>query len=65
MIFDGFPGGPGAEGESRVRVIDRYLGPIAVTKQSGGAYIIKPAGIKGYEKTRVQITKIRKIKAAI
>ena len=65
-----FRGGPGAEGESRVRVIGRSLGPIAVTKQSGGAllhakYIIKPAGIKGYEKTRMRITKIRKNKAVI
>ena len=40
-------------------------GGTPVTKQSGGAlqhakYIIKPAGIKGYAKTRMQTTKIRK-----
>ena len=45
------------------------LGHIAVTKQYGvtlqhAKYIVKPAGIKGYEKTRMQITKIRKIMAA-
>ena len=66
MAFRGTPG----EGETRVRVMGCYLGPIAVTKQSGAAlqhakYIIKPAGIKGYEKTRMQTTKIRKVKAAI
>ena len=60
MIFDGFPGGPGAE----------HLGLVEVTKQYGVAiqhakYSIKPAGIKGYEQTRMQTTKIRKIKAAI
>ena len=45
------------------------LGPIAVTRQYAVAlqhtkYSIKPRGIKGYEKTRMQITKIRNIKAA-
>ena len=45
-------------------------GLIAVTKQYGVAlqhakYIIEPEGIKGYEKTRMQLTKILKIKAAI
>ena len=47
MIFDGFPGGPGAEG------VGCSLVPIPTAKQSGGAlqqakYIIEPAGIKKY-----------------
>ena len=46
------------------------LGHIAVTKHYGVAlqhakYSIKLAGIKGYEKTMMQIVKIRKIKAAV
>ena len=46
------------------------LGPIASTKQYGGALqhaecIIEPAGIKGYGKNSMQTTKIRKIKAAL
>ena len=46
------------------------MDPIAATKQYGVApqhtkYKLKHAGIKGYEKTRMQIMMIRKINAAI
>ena len=40
------------------------LGSIAVTKQYGAA-LQQNAGIKGYEKARMQIAKMRKIKAAM
>ena len=46
-------------------VIDLYLGPVAVTKKYGEAlgyatHSIKHAGIKRYERTRVQTVNIRK-----
>ena len=64
MIFDGFPGGPGAE-HARLKVFGSSLGLIAVTKQYGVApqhakYNIKHAGRKGYEKTRMQTEEIQK-----
>ena len=51
-------GGPELRAHCRVRVISLSLGSIAITKQYGGALqhakcIIKHAGIKGYEKTRM------------
>ena len=53
----------------RMVVIGCCLGPIAVTKQYGVVLQhvkcnIKLAGIKAYEKTRMQSTKTRQIKAA-
>ena len=70
MAFDGLPGGAELRAHGRLRVFDSSLGPIAVTKKCGVAfqnakYDIKPAGIKGYAKTRMQNRKISKIKAAI
>ena len=67
MIFDGFLGGPGAEGERRVRVIGWSLGLIAVTKESGGAlqhakYIISSVGIKGMRKNQNENYEITKTK---
>ena len=63
-------GDPELRAHRRVVVIGLSLGPIASTKQFGGSlqhakYSIKLSGIKGYEKNRMQITKMRKIKAAI
>ena len=62
--FSGFLGGPGAEHCWPVR--GNWLP--AVTKQYGvflqhAKFNIKHAGIKAYEKTSTQWTKIRKIKA--
>ena len=63
-------GAPELRAHCRVRVIGLSLGPIASTKQYGeplqhAKYRIELAGIKGYEKTTMQSTKIRKIKVAI
>ena len=61
---------PELRGHGRLRVISSSLGLITVTKQYGVdlqhvKYSLKPAGIKGYEKTSMQTARIRKIKAAI
>ena len=68
MILDGFPGGaPELRPNCRAVVISLVPGPIATTAQLAqqhAKYSIKPAGIKGYEKIRMQVTKTRKINAA-
>ena len=69
--FRWLSGGSELRDHGWLRVFGCLLGSlVAVTKQYGVAlqhakYSIKPAGIKGYEKTRMQITKIQKIIAAI
>ena len=56
MCFNGFPGGPGAK--------DPWPG-VSNLGSSNTKYSIKPAGIKGYEKTRMQTANIRIVEAAI
>ena len=65
MIFDGFPGGPRAEGA--LPGGGNLVHPWAPLQQPSSMeelynqhakYSIEPAGIKGYEKTRMQIAKI-------
>ena len=71
MISDGFlGGGGGAEHRWPVRGIWFAHGLYCSNKQYGvvpqpANYSIKPAGIKGHEKARMQIAKIRKFWAAI
>ena len=65
-----FRGGPELNNHGRLGQFGSALGPIAATKQYGLAlqharHRNKLAGIKGYEKARMQIAKIQKIKAAI
>ena len=55
-------GGPRLRAHGQLEVIGLSLGPIAVTKQCEVAlqharYNIKHAGVKGYGKNRMQITK--------
>ena len=71
--FRWLPGGaPRLRAHDRVGPFGCSAAPIPTAKQSAGAhttqdtkYKNKHAGIKGYEKTGMQITKRRKIKAAI
>ena len=68
MIFDGFPGGPGAEEPWPVQAIS--LGswaPLSSSKQFPAAiqhakYIMKHAGMKGYEKAGCKLRKYEKSK---
>ena len=65
----GFWGVPGAEEPwPDDGIWAAFWSPLSSSKQFPAAiqhakYIMKHAGMKGYEKTRMQITKIRKIKA--
>ena len=57
--------GPERRAHGRSRMFGLSLGPIAVNKQHGVAFQhakfnIKHAGIKGYERTRMQTSKVRK-----
>ena len=68
MIFHGHFGSPQILRPAWLRLNVSVPGPHSNSQTVGVAiqhakYIMKHAGIKGYEKTRMQITKIRKIKA--
>ena len=66
MIFDGFPGGPGADAtwpeEGKCAI---PWAPLSSSKQFPGAiqqakYIMKHAGMKGYEKAGCKLPKYEK-----
>ena len=66
MIFDGFPGGPGAEEPwLEEGKCDGPWAPLSSSKQFPAAiqhakYIMKHAGMKGYEKAGCKLRKYEK-----
>ena len=66
MIFNGFPGGPGAEATwPDDGIWYAFWGPLSSSKQFPAAiqhakYIMKQAGMKGYEKAGCKLRKYEK-----